>query len=254
MSGERGRPRPRGTVRRPARPQSALGGGLVALLCAVLGFATVVQVRSRDDTVLDRSRRTDLVQILDEVTQRSDRLRAEELRLRETRDELLNSASRSDVAREEATARERTLSVLAGTVPVTGPGIVMTLTDPQGRVGAAGLLGAVQELRAADAEAVEIAGANGRAARVVVSTAFVGTDTGVAVDGVDLTSPYRITAVGDADSLSGAMSFPRGVVAQVTGDDVGGTADVRERAEVTVEAVATLGAPGFASPVPEPSP
>ncbi len=223
----------------------------IAVLCAVLGFATVVQVRSSDTTVLERSRRTDLVQILEEISQRSTRLEQEVSRLQVTRDELRSGANRAQTAIEEAQQRARTLAVLAGTTPVKGSGIVLVLADPEGKFGSAGMLGAVQELRAADAEAIEIAGANGKKARVVVSTGFTGTDSGVAVDGTELTSPYRIIAVGDPASLAGAMRFPRGVLAQIEGEDVGGTGSVTELESVTVDAVAPVPSPTYASPIPD---
>ena len=222
----------------------------IAVLCAVLGFALVVQVRSTNDSVLERSRRTDLVQILEEISQRSTRLEQEVSRLQVTRDELQTGANRRQAALEEAQQRARTLAVLAGTTPVRGSGIVLTLSDPDGKFGAAGLLGAVQELRAADAEAIEIRGANDRAVRVVVSTSFTGTDTGVAVDAIELTSPYRITAIGDADSLAGAMRFPRGVIAQVESEDVGGSGSLSERDSVTIDTVAPTPSPAYASPAP----
>ena len=57
--------------------------------------------------------------------------------------------------------------------PATGPGIELTISDPNGKVGPDVLLDALQELRDAGAEAVEISSLDGPAVRVVASTSFV---------------------------------------------------------------------------------
>lgn len=226
----------------------------VGILCALLGFAAVVQVRSQDEGLLERSRRADLVQILDELTSRSQRLEQRVAQLRATRDELVTGADSRAAALAEAAERERVLSILAGTVPVRGPGIVLDISDPNGEWGAAGMLGAVQELRAADAEAISVESRDGGSAvRVVASTSFQDGDGGVIVDGVLLSSPWRIRAIGDQESLGGAMRFPTGVISQVTAEDVGGTAQVDERQEVVVEAVVRPPTLRFARPVEEPN-
>lgn len=241
-------------LRRLASPQLSPGALGVSVLCAVLGFATVVQVRSLGEDTLERSRRDQLVQILDEISLRSTRLEEEVRTLQATRDELRSGADSRAAALAEARSRARTLSVLAGTVPVEGPGVEVSISDPNGKFGAPGLLGAVQELRAADAEAIAISGADGRTARIVVSTAFLPAGGGrVDVGGVRLASPYRITAIGDSGSLAGAMRFPRGVLAQVSGADVGGTATVVERDRLTITAVVPAPRPDQASSEPAPS-
>ena len=50
------------------RPRLRRGHVVPALLCALLGFAVAVQVRSTQDAGLDALRQTDLVRILDDVT------------------------------------------------------------------------------------------------------------------------------------------------------------------------------------------
>ena len=53
------------------RPRVKRGHLLPAVLCAVLGFAVVVQVRATQDTGLEGLRQTDLVRILDDVSERA---------------------------------------------------------------------------------------------------------------------------------------------------------------------------------------
>lgn len=234
----------------------------VAVLLAVLGFAAVVQVRStQEDGPLAAARQEDLVQILDELDNRNDRLRAEVLALNQTRTELGSGGDRSEAALAEARRRTQLLGVLAGTVPATGPGLLLTVTDPEERIGADVLLDALEELRAAGAEAVQLEGpvdlsvdpskaSVGRSVRVVVSTALVdGDEGGVVVDGVPLLPPYRFVVVGDSSTLASAVAIPGGVVDNV--EQRGGDALVEQREQVRVGALRPLEPPRYARPAPE---
>ena len=84
------------------RPRVKRGHLLPALLCAVLGFAVVVQVRSTQDTGLDGLRQTDLVRILDDVTERANRLRQEARDLEDTRAAVTAGSGGSLAALQEA--------------------------------------------------------------------------------------------------------------------------------------------------------
>src|SRR5204862_247268 len=67
-------------------------------------------------------------------------------------------SGQTQAALREARDRARTLGILTGTLPARGPGIVLTVVDPQGTVGADVLLDAVEELRDAGAEALQLSG------------------------------------------------------------------------------------------------
>ncbi|MCK9875995.1 DUF881 domain-containing protein [Frankia sp. Ag45/Mut15] len=100
------------------------------------------------------------------------------------------------------------VAVLAGTVPVTGPGLELTIRDPKGSVDASVLLDALQELRDAGAEAIEIAGV-----RVGVSTYVADhPGLGLVVDGRSITAPYVLRVIGDAHTLDRALRIPGGVL------------------------------------------
>jgi uncharacterized protein YlxW (UPF0749 family) len=220
---------------------------LVALLLAALGFAAAVQVRStRVDGVLASARQEDLVQILDDVSGRSDRLRAEVGELTAARQRLTTEGD--EAALEEAQRRTQLLGVLAGTVPAQGPGITLTVDDPEGGVRAEVLLDALEELRAAGAEAVQLGGAGGAVVRVVASTALLDEPGGVRVDGVLLTPPYVFTVLGEPGTLASAMGIPGGVVANVA--RARGTARVQESDALVVGALRALSPPRYARPAP----
>ena len=93
---------------------------------------------------------------------------------------------------------------------MTGPGVILTITDRDGVLQASDLLDAVQELRDAGAEAIAVDGE-----RVVVTTALVDSADGIVVGDTVVQSPYVIEAIGPPDTLATGLSFPGGVLESV---------------------------------------
>ena len=237
----------------PLAPRRRRFDLVVAVLLAGLGFAVVVQVRStRSDGLLASARQEDLVQILDDLANRSDRLRQEVATLSASRERLSSGSGAAEAALGDAVRRTQLLGVLAGTSPATGPGITVTITDPRSRVGADVLLNALQELRDAGAEAVQIEGPGTAGApssvRVVASTSLLDRDGGVRVDATVLRPPYRFVVIGDPATLSAALAIPGGVVDTV--HQQGGTALIERVATVRVGALRALERPRYARPAP----
>jgi uncharacterized protein YlxW (UPF0749 family) len=227
----------------------------VAVLLGLLGFAAVVQVRStQEDGPLAAARQEDLVQILDDLDNRNDRLRAEVSALEQAQRELTTGTGRTQAALDEARRRAQLLGVLAGTVPASGPGVVVTLLDPDGALRPDVLLDALQELRAAGAEAVQLEGRAPegeavRQVRVVASTSFVAADRGgIVVDGTELRAPYRFVVVGDPPTLTSALGIPGGVVDNV--EQFGGQVRIARPETVEVTALRPLEPPRYARPTP----
>ena len=232
--------------RSDARPtRRATGQLLVAALCLLLGFGAALQVRAnRTDTALSSARQADLVGILDDVTALGDRLQREALELRVTRDELVGGTNRAETALAQARERAATLGILAGTVAARGPGIELVVSDPDRAVDATVLLDALQELRDAGAEAVQIADV-----RVVASTAFVDRTGRILVDGQPVDPPYVVRAIGDPSTMAGALDIPGGVLEVLRG--LGAEGLVSERDEVVIDALHPLETPQYARPAPD---
>src|SRR5690606_21266055 len=129
--------------------------------------------------------RPQLIQILDGLNQRSQRLRDEINELEDARASLLSGSQGSDTALEQAEKREETLGILAGTLPATGPGVTIIITDTRTAVPASLMLNAIQELRDAGAEAIEL---NDRV-RVVANSYVLDGRGGIVIDGVTLKPP-----------------------------------------------------------------
>jgi uncharacterized protein YlxW (UPF0749 family) len=225
----------------PGRRHSVRSQVLIGLTLAVLGFALVVQLRTTHQTSrFAGTRQEDLVRILDDLTARGERLRVEIQDLERTHDRLTGGAGQGAAALAETRRRQEVLRILAGTAPATGPGIQLTINDPEHTVTSDVLLDAMQELRGAGAEAIQVNG-------VRLTTASFFTDDGpvVVADGTPLRAPYVFLAVGDPHTLADAMDIPGGVVDVVSGRS-GASTEVDERERVVVDALRPLSTPRYA--------
>lgn len=208
------------------------------LLCLVLGIAIATQVRQTDSgDALDTARPADLLVLLDSLQQREAALNSEVTDLQRILAELQASGSSDQAAIENARARLAALSILIGTVPATGPGVTLTITDPSSGVAADTMLDVINELRAAGAEAMEIRGTaqGGQAAvRVGVDTWVVGPAGALVVDSTTLNPAYSIVAIGDPPTLAAAMNIPGGAMDSI--ERVGGSMVIQQsdRVDVTV--------------------
>ncbi|RBY86672.1 hypothetical protein DQ244_18510 [Blastococcus sp. TBT05-19] len=203
-----------------------------SLLAVVLGFALTVQIRNtaEPDAQVGATREEDLVLILDELNAREEVLRRQINETRQTVEDLSTGQQQSDTAVEEAQARAEAIGILNGTLPARGPGLRITVQDPDGAVPVSVLLDAVQELRGAGAEAIQVDGV-----RVVASSAITGSPGSLRIDGVPLSAPYDIRAVGPAAAMQVALNVAGGVVADVS--RVGGTARATQVDDVVVDAL-----------------
>ncbi|QNS07450.1 DUF881 domain-containing protein [Streptomyces xanthii] len=214
----------------------------VAVLLFVLGLGLAIQVRSNsDNSALRGARQEDLVRILDELDDRTQRLEDEKQGLEDQRAELENSSDQAEEARKQTVEKERQLGILAGTVAAQGPGITMTVTDTKGAVEADMLLDAIQELRAAGAEAIQV-----NDVRVVANTYLTdGTGgKGVSVDGHKIAQPYVFKVIGKPQDLEPALNIPGGVVQTLEKEQA--TVAVSRSEKIVVDALRAAQRPDYA--------
>jgi uncharacterized protein YlxW (UPF0749 family) len=220
---------------------------IAALILFVVGVGGVMQIRinTADDTYTN-ARREDLVQLLDGLSSESRRLESEVAELERTRSELQSGADTQQVARQEAQTRAQELGILAGTLPAEGPGIRLRVADPNNKVDADVLLNAVEEMRDAGAEVIEV---NDRV-RVVGSTWF-GTDaSGLVVDGIPVSRPITFEVIGDPHSLEEAARFRGGIVSEITGPGIGGQVQIDQESRVVVDSLHATRDNQYAQPAP----
>ena len=241
-------PAPEPETAAPGRDRRSAGSAVIAILLLLLGFALVVQIKNRNsDAELSSARPEDLVRILSDLDSQQTRLRDEINDLEATKRQLDSGALGQEAALDEARRRADELGILAGTLPADGPGLEITFT-PGGTepIRAQTMLDAIEELRGAGAEAMQISGSAGGPVRIVASTYFTDDGDRLVVDGTTLTAPYRVTVIGDPQTMQTALNIPGGVVDSVR--QHGGTVSVRGADIVHVTALHTAGSLKHARP------
>jgi uncharacterized protein YlxW (UPF0749 family) len=235
--------RPAGQARR-----ISAAGAIIGLLLGLLGFALVVQLRSNgSDPELANARPEDLVRILSDLDARQERLRQEISQLEDSQRQLVSGAQGREAALQEARRRADELGILAGTLPAQGPGLEIKFVPGGDGIPSSTVLDAVEELRGAGGEAMQITGQSSPAVRIVASTYFSDARDGLVVDGAHLTAPYTLVVIGDPQTMHTALNIPGGVVDTVR--QRGGNVIVQESEAVRVTALHQVGAPKFAHPV-----
>jgi uncharacterized protein YlxW (UPF0749 family) len=235
---EVGLQRLREALLRPSRGQVIVG-----VLLAVLGFAAITQVRTNNtDNTYAGYREQDLVDVLSGLADTSQRAQRELNGLESTRRQLEQSRQAQSAALSAAQKQAEELSILAGWVPVTGPGIRLTVTEGPRAVDVDAVLDTIEELRSAGAEAMQV---NGRV-RLVAQSAVEPAAGGLRIDGTLVTSPYVFDVIGDPHTLSGALNLVGGPIAQFKDDAA--TVDLVQRDSLDITAVRQPSAPQYAQP------
>ena len=235
-----GRARLLKALRTPSRSQVE-----VAVLLAGVGFAGVTQIRTtEEDSTYSGLRQQDLIDVLNGLAGTTQRTQAEIDRLANEREELLSDSTQREAALERTRREVDALNVLAGLVPVTGPGVRVTIEEETGPVLVSTFLDVVQELRSVGAEAIQV---NGEV-RLVAQSSFEPGVGGIVIDGTLVEPPYVIDAIGDANTLAGAMVFALGPARQVRLD--GGELTAEELASIDIDTTRRRVDPEFSEPDP----
>jgi uncharacterized protein YlxW (UPF0749 family) len=240
-----GEPRPGRRVR---------GRLLVALTMVVAGLLAAVTYDQAAATAQGRQQvRAALIEDIQRSSDAGDELTAEleELRIEvaRTRDDLLAASVIGQRALDEVAAAEQG----AAAVPVTGPGLLVTLAnaeaeadddpvggnteeDPRGKVRDGDLQLVVNALWAAGAEAISI-----NDQRLGATTAIRFAGEAVLVDFRPVTNPYEIRAIGDPDSLSAEfLTSPEVRALAAITETFGLRFEFAEEDELTLPAASTL--------------
>jgi uncharacterized protein YlxW (UPF0749 family) len=233
-------------IRSLARPRLNASQIIVAVLCAALGFALIVQVRQNQSDTLSSLDQSDLVRLLDDVTQRDQSLQGEYSSLESTRQQLEEGSGSRKAAIALATQRAETQGILSGRLPAQGPGITLRVSEGTQQVPAATMFNVLEELRNAGAEAVQVNGV-----RLVASSYFERRDGQLVADGTVISSPYTWLAIGDPQTLAPALNIPGGALAAVR--NAGASADLTQSDLVKVTATRAPTTPKYAKPTPGPT-
>jgi uncharacterized protein YlxW (UPF0749 family) len=229
-----------------ARPRATKANAFAALLAILLGFAVATQVRQNQVLGLESLRESELVTILDNGSLLSARLDQNARELQATRDQLVSGSTTDSAAIKAAQERLDALGILAGTARARGPGIQMTIVDSSNGVTAVLLLDAIEELRNAGAEAISVGNV-----RVVASSHFEQSASGIRIDNIEVGQPYVILAIGHPPTMASAMKIPGGLAVNVR--QARATITITESKALTVAALHTVREPRYARPVSTPA-
>jgi uncharacterized protein YlxW (UPF0749 family) len=180
---------------RPAPRRRSTGRAISIWLIALL-VALVATVQIRSQAEVERSLvgidTTSLAFLIDDLHRANDSLQSEAADL-QAREATLRSGT-SGAADQVLTDEANRLRAIEGLAPVHGPGVVIVI-DATGLT-ALDLQDAINNLAAGGAEATSV-----NDQRVVAGVAIEQTPSGVAIDGVVVSSPWTITTIGDATRL-----------------------------------------------------
>jgi uncharacterized protein YlxW (UPF0749 family) len=186
--------------RRPPFASRALTAGIMALFAALLATAALQAHRNAPVQASDRQ---SLITQIDARKAQLSRLSSRVARLNRTVADLTAEGLSSTQAGRGTDATLTLLGVAAGTAPVTGPGIRITVDDapatgvPGGTVLDRDLQVLVNGLWSSGAEAVAI---NNQ--RVTPLTAIRQAGDAITVNFRSLSRPYVVTAIGNPDTLA----------------------------------------------------
>ncbi len=190
----------------------------VALLFVLVGLLIFAQFRS--ESALRSARvaasSTDRAALISGLVDANRKLREEVDSLRAKLAELGQQGGSLVVMVEELNR----LKLITGMSEVSGPGITLTLSSP---VSATELQDLINELKNSGAKAIAL---NGQ--RLVVSSAIVGTEAGIAVDGVLISRPFVFAVLGDPDTLRVALTRKGGMLASLQAAHPGFQADITD--------------------------
>lgn len=213
---------------------------VVIVVASLVGFLLVGQLRTsqRVSRSLAKESEGDLARILSNLNTDTDNLRDQVGQLKLELFSLQTSTQRDQAAARTAQQQLQTLQILAGTVPATGPGVQVTINDPQASIRYDLIIDLVQELRDAGAEAIAVDNQ-----RVGATTAFGPGNTGVVLSGPGepdtlVQAPYRVSVIGNPDTLASALGIPGGALDTLQAQR-GVTVDVQRAAKVDVPALAS---------------
>ena len=159
----------------------------LAIVAFLLGGLIVVQLRSQDaGNGLDQLTPTELTVLVGNLN---------------------TSDSRGDTSVGQLQSDLAKVRAWTGLDPVSGPGVRITVT---GRIDAPSVQALVNELRNAGAEAIAV-----NELRIEPNSIVNGPIGGLLIGSTSLGDPFRVSAIGNPETLTGSLTRAGGIVAQL---------------------------------------
>jgi uncharacterized protein YlxW (UPF0749 family) len=208
------------------RRRAQLTVGAVTFL---LGLLVVVQLRTQASSEAFAGLSSqDLTVLVANLDDRNDQLRTEVATLERELTVLEQNTERGDMSLDELRADLRRVRLYAGIDPASGPGVAIVVRGP---IDGPGIEDLVNELRNAGAEAMAIDGV-----RLVPGVVAIGAPGAITVGGAALEDPFTLNAIGAPDKLTGSLTRPGGIIAQLSATQPDVTVDVTPMERIGVPA------------------
>lgn len=190
----------------------------IALVCVVLVAAITVQIRTmkNENSVVSQSfANSELKDSLLEWKEKSENAEKDLEKVTKDLEEIRQSSTTNDNNANEKQNELKKYNMLLGLTDVTGNGIILTVSDSNSNsnsmdisnllVHDTDLRNLINELANAGAEAISI---NGE--RIVNTTCVTCAGNVIQINGNQVGSPFEIRAIGNQESLYGAITRPGG--------------------------------------------
>ncbi|MBS4876157.1 MAG: DUF881 domain-containing protein, partial [Actinomyces sp.] len=127
---------------------------VMLVIFMIVGFALATQVRAQRSDPLEGLSEQELVTVLDELGTQEQNLRTRRGELSSELDELRSAADEAQAREQAARKAETQAQIAAGTVPVHGPGVTVSVVDAGANLTSTQFVMTLGELRNAGAEAI----------------------------------------------------------------------------------------------------
>ncbi|NLJ99636.1 MAG: DUF881 domain-containing protein [Clostridia bacterium] len=184
----------------------------LSIMLALFGILVTVEFTGETDiNHLSRQSTQDLVTMWRDLSTKKDELQEEILLLNQQKQQL---ARESHEGGNSSLDRLRTLQKINGSIEIKGPGVRITIPK-EPPIFYLDLVDLMNELWASGAEAISI---NGH--RITYDTCFfsIENDAGIflTIKGIELEYPIVIKAIGDPITLERGLTFPGGIMDNLT--------------------------------------
>lgn len=187
----------------------------IAVVCLILGIMLAIQYRASEGTYEESirpGRNQDLTIKLNNVTEERDSLANEVVDLREK----LSNIRKNNQAMADLQEELQKANMAAGLIPISGPGVVVTLNDSTRTLQAGedpnpllvhdeDILKITNELKASGAEAISV-----NNERVVSMSEIRCAGTTILINSSKIAPPFVIKAIGDPDILQSGLLIKGG--------------------------------------------
>lgn len=179
---------------------------LIAVLCAMLGFGYAIQLNNKTSSYETMSE-DELTRLITETSTQVQNLEQRKTELTNQLNSLKAAADKQEEAKRIAKQNEETSGLLSGRLPAVGQGVTIRISQGNKQnVDAATMFQLVEELRNAGVEVMAL-----NNVRIVTSTYIADSKKGLICDGVTLSPPYIVKAIGDPQNLQNAVNIAGGV-------------------------------------------